>query len=257
MRTYNVFLHPRGRVQKLSSISFPVRYPNCSECMCVCVCRRWRRTMAAIVAITELSWTNLTFVPADNFSWLSYRNNNQSGVWDVYLEARSAAKKLLLFQIFPLFQPRHKDTECWVCNRAAWLWLPVNLQSSLCYSFVISSACVCDFSGTGVRMWWHAPWAAWWRTGWRRTSNQTTSAARGASVQEWREYLLLLVFCPPRLRLPVPQTSVSSVRPVSRLWTLNHSALSHFSFFILTGKSSPGGVRFCLGSFITRTSLWT
>lgn len=191
MRTYNVFLHPRGRVQKLSSISFPVRYPNCSECVCVCVWRRWRRTMAAIVAITELSWTNLTFVPADNFSWLSYRNNNQSGVWDVYLEARSAAKKLLLFQIFPLFQPRHKDTECWVCNRAAWLWLPVNLQSSLCYSFVISSACVCDFSGTGVRMWWHAPWAAWWRTGWRRTSNQTTSAARGASVQEWREYLSL------------------------------------------------------------------
>lgn len=125
---------------------------------------------------------------------------------DTYLQPHSGASQSTKDQIFDgyfsnsflVLHGNKGQSLNWVCKRAAMcqrltLNFTVNCWSSHSYLFVISFCLlVCgDFIGTGVLMWWRAPWAVWWRMGWRRTSNQTINAVPGANVRELREYLLL------------------------------------------------------------------
>lgn len=119
--------------------------------VCVSLCelvgvQLGKHTMAAIVAIMQLSCTDLTFLSS------VVQNNNQSVVWDIYLEAHSQQRTWFFIIIFPILSSLCLETksrvftECVIglpclCQRLT-LNFTVNCQSSRSYSFVISVICL-------------------------------------------------------------------------------------------------------------------
>lgn len=178
-------------------------------CLCVCLC-----------AFVWVGWCGLVEAHNGSHCWnpaailnrsdirisgqfLSNveQNNNQSTAWDIDLKTHwsltSTSYRICdyYFSKSFLFSPQNKGQQLcvhYLCKRTAMFVstpdynkLTVKLADAdelfICH---FPFACLCDFTGTGVLMWWHALLAVWWRMGWRRTSSQTISAVPGASVLE-------------------------------------------------------------------------